>query len=340
MSVPSSVEEIHPRSRKLITIAVPVYNEEGNIAKLLARLAMLAEAHRQVYDFEFLFTDNASEDRTYELLAAAAEADPRVRVLRFSRNFGFQRSILTNYLNASGDAVVQIDADLQDPPELISEFIKRWEHGFLVVYGVRRYRDESRLMEWLRKLFYRLLDQLSDFPIPPDAGDFRLVDRRIVEHLRLLKDQNPYLRGVIACLGFPQVGVPYDRGARTAGKSKFNMFRLFQLAIDGITSQSTRPLHYITIFGFGLSGCMFSLGLIYGVLWIFGANAAPAGFTTLVLLVLFSIGINAAVLGILGEYLGRIFDNVRGHPFTIVERTVDERGERHLFESPMRDHSL
>jgi dolichol-phosphate mannosyltransferase len=318
--------------RKLVTISIPVYNEEGNVAALLGRLRGLAETHRTAYEFEFLFTDNASEDRTYEMLMEAARADPRIRVLRFSRNFGFQRSILTNYLNARGDAVVQIDADLQDPPELISQFLEMWEKGYLVVYGIRRRRVESRAMEWSRKLYYRVVDQLSEVSVPPDAGDFRLIDRRIVEHLRTLKDQNPYLRGVIAALGYPQTGVAYDRTARVAGESKFGFFKLAKLGLDGITSQSTKPLNYITVFGFGL--CLLTLGMagVYLLLWLFNINAAPAGFTTLVLIQLFATGINAAMLGILGEYIGRIFDNVRGHPFTIIERTVDGADERRLLE--------
>lgn len=318
--------------RKLVTISIPVYNEEGNVKALLTRLRALAEAHRTAYEFEFLFTDNASEDRTYELLMAEARADNRIRVLRFSRNFGFQRSILTNYLHARGDAVVQIDADLQDPPELIAQFLERWEKGYLVVYGVRRRREEARLVEWSRKIYYRVVDQLSDVAVPPDAGDFRLIDRRIVEHLRTVKDQNPYLRGIIAALGYPQTGVTYDRTQRVAGKSKFGFFKLAKLGLDGITSQSTRPLNYITVFGFGLCLVTLAMAALYLLLWLFNINAAPAGFTTLVLIQLFATGINAAMLGVLGEYIGRIFDNVRGHPFTIIERTVDGESERRLLE--------
>ena len=268
------------------------------------------------------------------------KTDDRVRVLRFSRNFGFQRSILTNYLHARGEAVVQIDADLQDPPELISEFLDRWEKGFLVVYGVRRRRDEPFLMELSRKLYYRFVDRISDYSVPPDAGDFRLIDRRIIEHLRNVKDQNPYLRGVIAALGYPQTGVIYDRTARVAGESKFGVMKLIRLGLDGITSQSTQPLRIITFFGFALCGVTTVMAFVYLMLWAFGVNAAPEGFTTLVLLLLFSIGINAAMLGVMGEYVGRIFDNVRGHPFTIIEKSIDASGEKvHLEVAEGREGS-
>lgn len=157
-AAPSRDGTVEPRQRRIVTISIPVYNEEGNVHALLERLRALAQVHFGAYDFEFLFTDNASEDRTYELLMAAARDDARIRVLRFSRNFGFQRSILTNYLHARGDAVVQIDADLQDPPELISRFLEQWEKGYLVVYGVRRRREESRILEWSRKAYYRVVD--------------------------------------------------------------------------------------------------------------------------------------------------------------------------------------
>ena len=165
--------ELREKRRKLITISVPVYNEEDNIVSLMKRLRAFSVSQPE-YDFEFMFTDNASQDATYERLAEETKVDPRVRVVRFSRNFGYQRSILTNFLLARGDAAVQVDADLQDPPEMIAQFIHFWEQGYKVVYGVRRRREEARLMEAVRKLYYRFIRSISEVNLPKDAGDFRL----------------------------------------------------------------------------------------------------------------------------------------------------------------------
>ena len=314
--------ETQEKRRRLITISVPVYNEEDNIASLLTRLKAFS-ATQPDYDFEFLFTDNASEDATYERLAEEAKAEPRVRVVRFSRNFGYQRSILTNFLLARGDAAVQVDADLQDPPEMIAQFIEYWEQGYKVVYGIRRRRDEARLMEASRKLYYRFIRSISDVNLPKDAGDFRLIDRSIIEHLRTIQDKNPYLRGLIAGLGHRQIGIAYDRAPRTAGATKFNFLRLVRLGIDGVVSQSTAPLHYITLFGFALCGLSGLVSVGYVIYWAMNWQSIAAGFTTMVLLQLFTVGLNAAFLGVLGEYLARVTENVRGHPFVVIERTIN-----------------
>lgn len=314
--------------RKLITFSIPAFNEEESIPRLLERLDRVAATHADRYDFEFLFTDNASEDRTYEILTAAGARDSRIRVLRFSRNFGFQRSILTNFVNARGDAAVQLDADLQDPPELVAEFLHLWEKGYKVVYGVRRVRQESWLLNKARRRYYRLVRRLSEVPVPKDAGDFRLIDRVVIDHLRTLDDQAPYLRGVIASLGYPQIGVSYERDTRKAGKSKFGFMKLFLLGVDGITSQSTKPLTYITIFGFLMCAATFLLAFVYLGLYLSGSEHLTRGFTTLVLMLLFSIGMNALMIGVVGEYIGRIFNNVRGHPFTIIEKTFESGREK------------
>lgn len=311
--------------RRLISICVPVYNEAENIPVLLERLGAVAKNHAAHYDFEFLFTDDGSTDSSYELLAQCAQKDYRIRVLRLSRNFGFQRNVLTNFLNARGDAAIEIDADLQDPPELIGEFLAFWEKGYKVVYGVRAHRNEGYLITWLRRVAYKIIRSVSDVPVPTDAGDFRLIDRVIIEHLRTLSDRNPYLRGAIAALGYRQIGVRYDRPQRVAGQSKFPLLTLLKLGIDGVTSQSTRPLQYITIIGFALSAITGLLSIGYLGAWILEIGPEVQGFTTLVLLQLFAISMNAMFLGIVGEYVARTFDNVRGHPFTIVERTI-ERG--------------
>ena len=251
-----------------------------------------------------------------------------MRVVRFSRNFGYQRSILTNFLMARGDAAVQVDADLQDPPEMIVQFIDYWVQGYKVVYGIRRRREEARSLEAVRKLYYRLISSISDVSLPKDAGDFRLIDRTIIEHLRTIQDKNPYLRGLIAALGHRQIGIEYDRAQRTAGTTKFNFLRLVRLGIDGIVSQSTAPLHYITIFGFMLFGLSGLASVAYLIYWALNWEHIAAGFTTIVLLQLVTIGLNAAFLGVLGEYLARVTENVRGHPFVVVDRIIDRGVEK------------
>jgi len=313
------------RMRKLITISIPVFNEEGNIDSLWQRLDDVARTNSR-YDFEFLFTDNASTDNTFAKLAVRAAQDRRIRVLRFSRNFGFQRSILTNFLNAKGDAAIQIDADLQDPPELITEFLAKWEQGYKVVYGIRQRRIENRLLILARKLHYRLIRTLSEVPVPMDAGDFRLVDRIIIGALGQQGDHAPYIRGLIASLGYPQIGIPYDRGVRVAGRTKFKLAALIRLSIDGVCSQSTRPIQYITAFGFVTSLCSAVMVFVYFILYLASGGSAARGFTTLVLLMLTSMGLQALFIGVIGEYVGRIYNNVRGQPLTIIADRIEPNG--------------
>jgi dolichol-phosphate mannosyltransferase len=329
----SQSSDFIPSSRRLITICVPVFNEEANIPVLIQRLRELAQQHIARYEFEFLFTDDASTDSSYELLAQEAQNDHRIRILRLSRNFGFQRNVLTNFLNAHGDAAVEIDADLQDPPELIGEFLRLWEAGYKVVYGVRAQRHEGHVITALRTSAYRIIQSVSDVPVPINAGDFRLIDRIIIEHLRNQKDLDPYLRGAIAAVGYPQIGVQYDRPPRLHGSSKFPILTLIKLGVDGITSQSIRPLHYITIIGFVLSLLTGVLSIVYLGAWFFKMGTAVRGFTTIVLLQLFAIAMNALFLGIMGEYIGRIFNNIRGHPIGIVDKKI-ENG----VESPYLPH--
>src|SRR5260370_29284460 len=201
-------------NRKLISIVVPVFNEEANIEPLYTALTPVLEQLKAQYDSALLFTDKHSTDQTFEILRRLSLKDNRLRVLRFSRNFGFQRSIYTGYIHARGDAAVQIDCDLQDPPEMITEFVRKWEEGYQVVYGERSQRQESWTMNVIRKIFYRLIDFLSEDQLPYDAGDFRLLDSRRLDVLKQIDDYQPYLRGTIATLGFNQIGIPYNRNER------------------------------------------------------------------------------------------------------------------------------
>ena len=307
--------------KRLVTISIPVLNEADNIEPLMERLRAVAEINHR-YEFEFLFTDNASSDATFEKLADQARTDSRVRVIRFTRNFGFQTSILTNYLNARGGAAIQIDADLQDPPELFSEFLANWEQGYKVVYGIRRSRPENPVLIATRKLFYRGLAKLSSVDLPVDAGDFRLIDRAVIEDLRKVEDEAPYIRGVIAHLGYRQIGIPYDRAERKRGTSKFRLLSLIRLAVDGVCSQSTKPLELITLLGTTFSFLSF-LGALFYIAWSFLAAGKPRGFTTLVILILLSTSIQTAFIGLLGEYIGRIFKNTRHIPAPIIDQRIE-----------------
>lgn len=316
------------RPGALITFSIPVLNESGNVERLIAELQKFAEEEPE-YAFEFLFTDNASTDDTFEKLCRLAETEPRIRILRFSRNFGFQNSILTNFLEARGEAAIEIDADLQDPLSVAHEFLRKWESGCFVAYGVREQRNETWVTSKLRELGYFMVSSLSTFPIPRNAGDFRLIDRFIIEKIREMKQSStPYLRGIIASIGFSQVGVPYARHRRIEGKSKFRIFTLLRLGFDGLCSTSTKPLELITI----LSAIIFLLSvcgmIVYFLLAVFNPELFGSGFPTIVLILLFGIAFNGICMGIIGEYIGRIFQDTRHNSLTTVEFKVEHPGWR------------
>lgn len=311
--------------KKLVSLVIPVFNEEENIFQLYDAVAPIISECSDRYDFELVFTDNHSVDGTFAKLHQLRERDKRVRVFRFSRNFGYQKSILTGYLKARGDALIQLDCDLQDPPELIPEFLKHWEDGCAVVYGVRRSRQESAALHFARKLFYRLVDFLSEDNLPVDVGDFRLIDRKVVDVLRQVDDAQPYLRGMIASMGFRQHGIEYDRRGRERGKSNFHFKDLVGLALDGILNHSTIPLRMASFLGIGVSALTVLAMLAYTISkFIFGFDW-PAGFTTLAILSLAGISLNALFLGIIGEYLGRIYQQVKKRPIVIIEDELDNR---------------
>ncbi|MBI4432110.1 MAG: glycosyltransferase family 2 protein [Candidatus Omnitrophica bacterium] len=308
--------------KEMLSIVIPVYNVEQNIPlfyeKTKAVLSSLPE-----FDYEFVFTDNRSTDGSFLLLKQLAARDSRVKVARFSRNFGYQKSIFTAYCLASGDAVIQMDCDLQDPPELILDFVKKWKQGYEVVYGIRRTRREGWLLGRIRRIFYRLIDFLSDDGLPHDAGDFRLVSRKVVDQLRKLYDASPYIRGTIAAFGFNQTGIEYDRLARQHGESKFRLGSLMALAMDGILNHSLVPLRLASFTGFLIAGgLVIYLGILLAIKFLFHQEW-PAGFITLSVLILISITLNAIFLGIIGEYLGRVYRQVKNQPMTIIDEAVN-----------------
>ena len=309
--------------RKLISVLIPVFNEEGNIRRAYDAVRDVFDQMKDRYAFEIIFTDNHSTDASIAIISELAAKDPRVRAVRFARNFGFQRSVLTAYRLASGDAAIQIDCDLQDPPTVFPRFLELWEQGHDVVVGIRRFRQESTLLQWARQFYYRLLKRLSDDNLMLDSGDFRLIDRTVLDQLHLVNDVAPYTRGLTSLLATRQVGVAYDRQARQAGVSKFPLGKLIALAVDGLITHSIFPLRLAAFVGLGISllTCLSSFFYIFSRL-LFGINW-PAGFATTTVLLLFGISLNAIFLGIIGEYVGRIYNQVRSRPTTVIEYSVN-----------------
>ena len=321
---PAELSKITSDPRPLISIVVPVFNEEETIAHFYNAVTAVTDSLNNEYRFEFVFTDNHSVDQTPHLLQQLAARDTRVRAYRFSRNFGYQRSILTAYLKSRGDAAIQLDCDLQDPPEMIPVFLEEWRKGSDVVYGIRKARLESRRWTLARKAFYWLVDFLSEDPIPRDAGDFRLISRRVIEELRRVNDIKPYLRGTIATLGFKQTGIDYNRRARTVGHSKFSFYDNVMLALDGIVNQSIVPLRIAIYVGLSVAGLTVLASFGYIIAYFTVGFRAPAGFTTITVLILGSLGINALMLGVIGEYLGRMYLQLKNRSVSIVERELHE----------------
>lgn len=308
------------QTKTLISVCIPVYNEEEVILDLYQHLVLLAE-HENKYNFEFIFSDNASTDSSWNIVKGLSDSDPRVKGIKFSKNFGFQNSILANYGKSCGAAAIQIDADLQDPPELISEFLRSWESGASVVFGIRIERPENFLWKITRKFGYLLVDILSETKIPRGAGDFRLLDRKVVDALLTQSHTNPYIRGVIASLGFKQVGIPYRRNVREKGESKFPLRQVLGLGFQGIINHSTVPLRLATYLGAGVL-FLSLLTSIYSLVTHFTNANLPPGFTTTQLYLLASIGLNSLFLGIIGEYLLRIYRLLRGEPTVILDDEI------------------
>lgn len=307
----------------LISILIPVFNEERNVSIAYEAVVKLFETLNNQYRYEIVFSDNKSTDGTADELKRLAAKDPNVKVIFLARNFGFQKSVLTAYRHASGDAAVQIDCDLQDSPDLIPEFLSKWEEGHDVVVGIRKVRQESLVLQMMRRFYYRLVSAISNDNILANAGDFRLVDRSVIEQLKIIDDANPYTRGLVSSLAANQVGIEYAREERKFEKSKFPVHRLTGLATDGIVSHSLAPLRLASFVGIMIFVASMVVAAYYILGFLIGGRAWPAGFTTLVLLLLMSVGLNAVLLGILGEYVGRIYEQVRTRPITVIENTIN-----------------
>jgi polyisoprenyl-phosphate glycosyltransferase len=298
-------------------IVIPCYNEEDVIPKLMADLDEFA---RQVsYPVRFLFIDDGSRDRTYAMLRDACLGDARKACLKLSRNFGHQTAVSAGLAHIKGDVIGVIDADLQDPPAVLREMVEKWREGFDVVYGIRKNRKEGAVLRFAYSAFYRILKKMANIEIPLDSGDFCVMDRRVVDLINKMPEHSRFIRGLRGWVGFRQFGLPYDRLARAAGEPKYNLRRLLKLAFDGIISFSTIPLRLASMLGV-LAG---TFGLIY-LIYVFVVKlfnpAAPIGWASTIAVVVFFGGVQLLVLGIIGEYLGRVFEESKHRPIYIVDQ--------------------
>ncbi len=302
-----------------LSVVAPMYNEEDNIAAFFAALMPVLEGLGLSY--EVICVDDGSTDSTLEKVMAVRAREGRVKVVSLSRNFGKDMALSAGLDHASGDAVVPIDTDLQDPPELIAEMIATWRQGYDVVYAVRasRRHSDSALKRGSASLFYRTFNLLVDTNIPRDTGDFRLMDRAVVEALRQLPERTRFMKGLFSWVGFRQTGIAYERKARHAGDTKWSWWRLWNFALDGITSFSTLPLRFWAYLGLVISALSF-VYLVILIIRVLISGIDVPGYASLMVVVLFLGGLQMLTLGIFGEYLGRLFDEVKGRPLYIVRR--------------------
>jgi dolichol-phosphate mannosyltransferase len=302
----------------LISVVIPTYNEADNVGRVYERLRKVFEGIG--YDWELIFSVDPSTDRTEEKILALRERDERVKMLRFSRRFGQPAATLAGMEAAAGEAVVVIDCDLQDPPELIADMVARWEEGYEVVYAQRRTRaGETLAKRVVSAVGYRLIKRIADVEIPENTGDFRLMSRRVVENVVALREEHGFLRGLVALVGFKQTSVLYDRDPRAGGEGKYNRFLgSLVIGMNGIVGFSRYPLHLISMMGLFLSGFSVLIGALYIVLQIFG-QPFPTGNPTIVFLICLFSGIQLLSLGVMAEYVGRIYDEVKRRPRFILE---------------------
>lgn len=307
-----------------LSVVVPVYNEDENLHELTRRLRQVLE--RSVPSWEVLFVDDGSRDRTWEIIRGLAQEEPRVRGLRFSRNFGHQMAFFAGIEHAKGEAVVIMDGDLQDPPELIPELLAKHRQGHEVVYAVRTARHgETFFKKITAKLFYRLFAKLTSLEVPLDTGDFRLMGKRAVEAFRQLPERHRFTRGLVTWLGFPQVGVAYERAPRYAGTSKYPLRKMLRLAFDALTSFSHVPLQVATWLGL-LTSAFAVIGIVAGIALNLAGVLWPS-YAWLFVAIFFLGGVQLVTVGLLGAYVGRIYDEVKRRPLYLVAEKVGGEGE-------------
>jgi len=304
-------------AKKLISVVSPVHNEEENIKEFVSRITGVLNKE----NWELLLIDDGSTDGSFNLISQLAKKNIRIKPIKLSRNFGHQPAISCGIAMANGDAVIIMDSDLQDPPEVLGLFIEKWRNGFDVVYGQRHSRQgESFFKKITAKIFYRFINSLSDTEFPVDTGDFRLLDRKVVNAINSMNEKSRFLRGMIAWVGFNQIGVSYEREPRKKGKTKFNLVKMLSFASDGVISFSTKPLkiaNWISIL-FALCATVFGIYLIYQK--ISKPEASAPGFATTIVIISTIASIQFFVIGIMGAYIGRIFKEVKNRPLYFIEK--------------------
>lgn len=305
----------------LISIIVPVYNEEAAIDIFFAEMRKFLATCS--YQYEIICVNDGSSDNTLDILKKYANEDKRIKAVSFSRNFGKERALYAGLKYSSGEAVIPIDVDLQNPPMTIKTFLEKWEEGYDIVYGVRENREnESRLRRFLSKKFYEFYNLISEQKAPYNAADFRLMDRKVVNAVLRIQEKHLFMKGIFNWVGYKSCPVLYNHADRAAGNSKFNFWKLWNLALDGITGSSTLPLKIWTFVGGGISFISFILALLYLIKNLIWGDPVQ-GFTTLVILILFFGGIQLLALGIFGEYIGRIMLEVKNRPLYIVDEVIN-----------------
>lgn len=307
---------------KKITVVSPCFNEEDNVALCHETVRAIFERELPGYEREHVFVDNASSDKTVEILRAIAADDPAVRVVVNARNFGVFKSTFNGLRHATGDAIlVMLPVDLQDPPELLPEFVKLWEQGYEVVAGARSTREETFALRTSRKAFYRIVNALSDFELSPDVGEFQLIDRKVLDAVLAHNDHYPYIRGIIASVGFRKIIVPYTWRARKRGVSKHNLFMLVDQALNAIFAFTKAPLRFCTFAGIGIAACCILFSVLSVLAFLLGFGDAPRGTTTIIVSIFFLSGVQLLFIGMLGEYITAIHNQVRGGP-SVIEREL------------------
>lgn len=305
----------------MLSVVVPCYNEQDVIGVTMPRLLAMADGLVDVQT-ELVFVDDGSRDQTLRLLKGWAARDARIKVLSFARNFGHQVAVTAGIEAATGDAVVLIDADLQDPPEVVPEMVAKWREGYDVVYGTRTERaGESAFKRATAKAFYRVMNRLSDIPIPLDTGDFRLMSRRVVDALRAMPERDRFVRGMVSWVGFRQVALPYRRAQRAAGVTKYPLAKMLRFALDGLLSFSTKPLQMAITLGVASSGVAFA-GIVYALVVRLATDRWVEGWAALFIAIMFLGGVQLVTVGILGEYVGRIYNEVKRRPLYVIGETV------------------
>jgi len=320
---PSQEVPVRRGADATLSVVVPLFNEADNVGELLRRIRNVIHGLTVApAAYEVILVDDGSRDATLEKLLAAAHDDPHLRVLSLSRNFGHQIAATAGLDVARGDAVVLMDGDLQDPPELIDDFLATFREGYDVVYATRRRRHgESRFKVFTAALFYRTIRRLTNVSIPVDTGDFRLMSRRVTAALRDSRERHRFIRGLVSWVGFKQTGIEYDRAERFSGSSKYPVSKMLKFAIDGITAFSEIPLRLATWFGFAVSAIGFAVALYEVGLRVFTGYNLP-GYTSTIFAILFLGGVQLITIGILGEYVGRVYDEIKGRPLYLVAENV------------------